>query len=71
VKVQMKVYISGARNGVEWPAPGVEVDVPDDEGAELCAAGLAIPVRSDEDDVEKRDEGEKKKPAAKSTAKKP
>lgn len=50
----MKVYISGTRNGEAWPAPGGEVDLPDQEGAKLCASGLATPVRDDDGDVEKR-----------------
>lgn len=28
----------------EWPAVGDEVVLPDDEGARMCAAGLATPV---------------------------
>lgn len=44
MKIRMKVSISGARNGKSWPARGEEVEVPDVEGADLCAAGLAEPV---------------------------
>lgn len=33
--------ISGTRDGVEWPAPGGELVVPDEEAAQLEAAGLA------------------------------
>ena len=54
MKVKMKVVMSGTRNGESWPLPGGEIDLPDGEGASLCAAGLALPVRSDDDDVEKR-----------------
>jgi hypothetical protein len=54
MKIRMKVVMSGTRNGEAWPLPGGEVEVPDDEGANMCANGLAAPVRSDEDDVEKR-----------------
>jgi hypothetical protein len=42
----MRRYVSGTRNGVDWPAPGGEVDVPDDEGANLCEMGHAEPVRT-------------------------
>lgn len=44
MKVQIRARITGTRNGVEWPAPGEHLDVPDDEGAQLCAQGLATPV---------------------------
>ena len=40
----MKIQLTGTRNGVRWPAPGGEVTLPDNEGADLCAAGLAEPV---------------------------
>ncbi|MFF4347535.1 hypothetical protein [Streptomyces sp. NPDC001530] len=44
MKVRMKLQISGTRDGQEWPAKGGEVDLPDDEGAQLCASGLAEPL---------------------------
>lgn len=50
----MQVVMSGTRNGESWPLPGNEVDLPDGEAATMCANGLAVPVRSDEDDVETR-----------------
>lgn len=40
----MKIKIAGSRNGVRWPAAGTTVDLPDNEAADLCAAGLASPV---------------------------
>ena len=40
----MRVAISGTRNGASWPPIGGEIDVGDDEGAQLCAAGMAVPV---------------------------
>lgn len=46
MKVQMVVKISGTRDGADWPAPGESITVPDAEGAELCANGLAVPVKS-------------------------
>lgn len=51
MKVRMKTQITGSRNGVRWPAAGGEVDLPDNEAADLCAAGLAEPMV--EDRVEK------------------
>jgi hypothetical protein len=40
----MKVGISGSRNGRPWPDIGEEVTLPDQEGKEMCEAGLAEPV---------------------------
>ena len=45
MKVRMSVALSGTRDGADWPPPGAQLDVPDDEGASLCAAGLAVPVK--------------------------
>lgn len=44
MKVRMKAHISGYRNGVRWPEVGEEKTLPDNEAADLCAAGLAEPV---------------------------
>ena len=52
MKVRLKVTITGLRNGVPWPPVGETVEVPDNEGADLCAADLAEPVV--EDKAEKR-----------------
>lgn len=41
--VRMKRHITGTRDGVEWPAVGGEIDVPDHEAADLIAAGHAEP----------------------------
>lgn len=63
----MKMQLSGTRNGEPWPTPGQELDLPDDEAAQYCANGFALPVRSDGDDVEKRADAEPK-PKAKPKA---
>lgn len=47
MKVKMQVHMSGTRSGEQWPAPGEVLEVDDDEGAQLCAAGIAVPVRED------------------------
>lgn len=39
--VRMKTNITGFRNGVEWPAVGGTLEVPDDEAASLIANGYA------------------------------
>lgn len=44
MRVRMKLSITGTRDGKDWPAKGEEVDLPDTEGADLCAAGIAEPV---------------------------
>jgi hypothetical protein len=49
----MKVELSGMRNGVEWPPRGSVIELPDDEAAEYCAAGMAEPVAVFDGDEEK------------------
>lgn len=44
MKIRMKVDVSGVRDGQPWPPRGEEVEVGDQEGADLCAAGIAEPV---------------------------
>lgn len=44
MRIQMTKQISGTRNGLDWPAPGEEIEVSDDEGAALCEQGMAEPV---------------------------
>ena len=41
MNVTMLRHISGTRDGVDWPAPGESIDVPDDEAQGLIANGLA------------------------------
>ena len=77
MKVQMKFKIQGSRNGVRWPDAGGVVDLPDNEAADLCAAGIAEP--ADEIGVEpaKSEKPQKADPVAepvkpeKAVAKKP
>ena len=71
MKVRMKGDVSGSRNGVPWPARGEVMELPDDEGAQLCASGLATPVKDTEDDVEKtvrEDDAEQRAGLTKETA---
>ena len=44
MRIKMKALITGTRDGEDWPLPGAEIDVPDAEGASLCASGHATPV---------------------------
>jgi hypothetical protein len=53
MKIRMKMTVSGLRNGVPWPPRGGVLDVPDVEGAALCAMGGAEPVAEADADVEK------------------
>lgn len=52
MRVRMKVGVSGTRNGQPWPARGETLDLPDDEGAQMCASGMAEPV-AEHDKAEK------------------
>lgn len=61
MKIRMKADVSGSRNGELWPPRGGTLELPDDEGAALCANGIAEPVADDkvekavpESDSEKR-----------------
>jgi hypothetical protein len=71
----MKVSLSGTywdnNTPHEWPAVHTEGDVPDEEGARLCAHGMAEPVAMAESvekavapEPEKRGPGRPRKPAA-------
>lgn len=44
MKVNLKVSVSGLRDGKPWPDRGETVDLPDDEAAQMIAAGQAEPV---------------------------
>ena len=64
----MRTGISGGRgDGTAWPPPGGILEVGDEEGRDLCAAGLAIPYVDPDAGVEKRTEA---KPAAAKAASK-
>lgn len=41
MRVKMRHQISGTRDGVAWPAPGEEIDLPDDEAVTLLRQGMA------------------------------
>lgn len=55
MRVKMKTQISGSRDGKDWPMPGEELDVSDEEGASLCANGQALPVKGSADETEDAD----------------
>jgi hypothetical protein len=55
MKIRMLEQRSGPRyDGRSWPLPGADFDVPDEEGAGLCAQGSAVPVAVKDADVEER-----------------
>ena len=55
MKIRMLEQRSGPRyDGRTWPPVGEDFDVPDDEGAGLCAQGSAVPVAVKDADVEVR-----------------
>jgi hypothetical protein len=43
-QIQIAARISGTRDGVDWPAVGEIISVPDDEAADLIRLGFAKPV---------------------------
>ena len=42
MRVRLLVAISGTRDGVEWPARGGFIDLPESEAADMIHAGLAV-----------------------------
>jgi hypothetical protein len=72
----MKVEVSGTRDGQVWPPRGEVLDVEDNEGAALCAAGMADPVKDDQvetavpstEDVETRELTDTEKEADRNAA---
>ena len=52
MKVRIIVRPTGMVNGVEWPEVGGVLEVSDEAGADMCAAGIGEPVV--EDKAEKR-----------------
>jgi len=44
VRIRMLVDRTGTDNGITFPPRGGQIDVPDDVGAAMCAAGWAAPV---------------------------
>lgn len=47
MRVRMKHQISGTREFKPWPAPGEEIDLPDDEAVTLLGQGMAEAVEDD------------------------
>lgn len=47
VLVRLTVSLSGTRNGEVWPSRNSVMELPDAEGADMCAAGMAVPVPQD------------------------
>jgi hypothetical protein len=43
MRVTMLAKITGTRDGIEWPTPGYDIELPDDEAASLVHNGLAKP----------------------------
>jgi hypothetical protein len=55
MKIRMTEHRSGGRyDGRTWPPVGEDFDVPDEEGAGLCAQGSAVPVAVKDAGVEER-----------------
>ena len=43
MRVTMRTVITGTRDGVEWPAPGGSIDLPDAEAVGMLNAGFVEP----------------------------
>ena len=55
MKIRMTEHRSGGRyDGRAWPPVGEDFDVPDEEGAGLCAQGSAVPVAVKDTGVDER-----------------
>lgn len=52
MRVRIKSDVTGSRDGVPWPSPGEEIDLPDGEAASLCQTGAAVPVSGRGADIE-------------------
>lgn len=48
MKVRIKVRPTGLLNGRDWPDVGEVLEVPDEVGADMCAAGIGEPVVDDQ-----------------------
>lgn len=44
MKIRMTEQLTGTRNGIRWPKPGEEVELPEHEAAKLLKSGQAEPV---------------------------
>lgn len=42
MKIELRVAMTGTRNGEDWPPFGTVVDFPDQEAQDLVDAGLAV-----------------------------
>lgn len=60
--VRLKGDISGTREGLPWPPRGSTVELPDDEAAQLCASGMAVPVPAGEVETAVPDDAETRSP---------
>lgn len=58
----MKVNMSGTRGGADWPRAGEVLEVDDEEGAQLCLAGIAMPVVEDKTEAAEPPQPEKRGP---------
>lgn len=45
-RITMRGQMTGTRNGADWPPPGEDIDVTDDEAATLIDQGMAEPAEA-------------------------
>jgi len=65
MKVRMRVGISGTRSGEAWPQPGQILECSAEEGAQLCANGIAVPEPDDKVETAVMPDAEKRTTRAK------
>jgi len=65
MKVRMRVGISGTRSGEAWPQPGRVLECSAEEGAQLCANGIAVPEPDDKVETAVMPDAEKRTRAKK------
>lgn len=46
MRVRMLTQITGTRDGKDWPKPGEEIDLPEDEAVQLLDAHMAEAVKA-------------------------
>jgi len=68
MKVRIVSRPTGLLNGRDWPDVGEELEVPDEVGADICSAGIGVPVVSDDVEFAVPPEAEKRSEAPKGNA---
>lgn len=62
MRITLIAHITGTRNGVDWPALGETIDVPDSEAADLIGSRLAVEAPAEKAVMAQRETAEAKRP---------